>query len=260
MNKNLANLALWCGSVGGITFPLSHFRRPTVPKSPVFLTRLTADYARVFMHSLAGLWLLTALIIVCLGTCPQSRAQRASQKSSAPDLSANHVAPQEKAKATEPEPGNILPANHDAAFDAAIARRKALLDRITPVTDAVLQHAPDEDWLTWRRTYSSTGYSPLRQIDTTNVSNLREAWAWLLPASRNEITPLVHDGIIFIKSANTVQALNGKTGDLLWQYVRHLPASFHDGSSAVVKNLAIYQDMIYAPTADGHMVNRKSVV
>lgn len=160
----------------------------------------------------------------------------------------------QQAKPAEPEPGNVLPANHDAVFQAATAERKALLDKISPVTDDMLRHPSDGDWLTWRRTYSSNGYSPLDQIKASNVRELREAWAWVLPTSRNEITPLVHDGIIFIKSANTVQALDGKSGDLLWQYARHLPASFHDGSSAVVKNLAIYQDMIYAPTVDGHVV------
>jgi PQQ-dependent dehydrogenase (methanol/ethanol family) len=161
---------------------------------------------------------------------------------------------QRSQKATEPEPGNILPANHDAVFDATIAKRKSLLDRITPVTGEMLEHPADGDWLTWRRSYSSLGYSPLRQIDAANVHSVREAWAWVLPVSSDEITPLVHDGIIFIKSANTVQALDGKTGDLLWQYVRSLPASLHNGSSSIVRNLAIYQDMLYAPTVDGHIV------
>ncbi len=152
------------------------------------------------------------------------------------------------------EPGNILTPNHDATFNAAVARRKALLGNLAPVTDEILQHPPDGDWLTWRRTYSSLGYSPLHQIDKTNVHNLREAWAWVLPVGPDEITPLVHDGVIFIESANTVQALDGATGDLLWQYVRPLPESLHNGSSAIVKNLAIYRDMLYTPTADGHIV------
>jgi len=156
--------------------------------------------------------------------------------------------------APAPEPGNVLPPNHDAAFNATTARRAALLNNIAPVTDDMLRHPSDGDWLTWRRTYDSLGYSPLHQIDANNVGNLREAWAWTLPTGRNEIAPLVHDGIIFIKSANTIQALNGRTGDLLWQYVRPLPASLHGGSSAIVRNLAIYQDILYAPTADGHIV------
>jgi alcohol dehydrogenase (cytochrome c) len=135
-----------------------------------------------------------------------------------------------------------------------MARRKQLLESITPVTDQVLRHPQDGDWLTWRRTYASQGFSPLRQIDRQNVNSLREAWAWVLPTSPNEITPLVHDGVLFIKSANTVQALDGSTGDLLWQYVRPLPPELHNGSSNIVKSLAIYQNLLYAPTTDGHIV------
>src|SRR5579862_658337 len=67
--------------------------------------------------------------------------------------------------APAPEPGNVLPANHDATFDATAARRTALLNKIAPVTDDMLRHPPDGDWLTWRRTYDSLGYSPLRKID-----------------------------------------------------------------------------------------------
>ena len=36
---------------------------------------------------------------------------------------------------------------------------------IVPVTDAMLQGPPPEDWLMWRRTLDGWGYSPLDQID-----------------------------------------------------------------------------------------------
>ena len=40
---------------------------------------------------------------------------------------------------------------------------------ITPVTDAMLQNPDPADWLMWRRTLDSWGYSPLNQIDRANV-------------------------------------------------------------------------------------------
>jgi glucose dehydrogenase len=46
------------------------------------------------------------------------------------------------------------------------------LDRITPVTDAMLVRDPDGDWLTWRRGYDATGYSPLKAITRDNVRHL----------------------------------------------------------------------------------------
>ena len=46
----------------------------------------------------------------------------------------------------------------------------------TPVTDEMLQAPPPEHWLMWRRTLNSWGYSPLDQIDRSNVNELRMVW------------------------------------------------------------------------------------
>ena len=54
------------------------------------------------------------------------------------------------------------------------------------------------DWLIWRRTYDDQGFSPLKQINKSNVSDLRVAWAWSLPNGQNEATPLEHDGVLFV--------------------------------------------------------------
>ncbi len=79
------------------------------------------------------------------------------------------------------------------------------------------------DWLMWRGNFGTTGYSQLDQINTHNAADLQVAWTLALPVSGNEITPLVHDGVMFIESANTVEALNAADGSILWQYVRALP-------------------------------------
>jgi alcohol dehydrogenase (cytochrome c) len=144
--------------------------------------------------------------------------------------------------------------NHDAIYKAAMARRAAELEKLTPVTDAMLEHVPASDWLTWRRTYASLGFSPLTQINKSNARNLQLAWSRALPLSANEITPLVHDGVLFIESGDAIQALDGATGDLLWQYVRQLPDVLMNGRASVMRGMAIYQDKLYAPTADGHIV------
>src|SRR5665213_701591 len=149
---------------------------------------------------------------------------------------------------------NRGPENRDATFTAVTSRRATQLGSLTTVSDEMLRHPPDGDWLMWRRGYDSIGHSPLRQINTANIGTLRAAWSWTLPTSPNEITPLVHDGVIFIKSANEVQALDGATGDLLWKYTRFLPDSLQNGRTEIVKNLAIYQDKLFAPTGDGHII------
>ena len=102
----------------------------------------------------------------------------------------------------------------------------------------MLVRVPDGDWLTWRRGYDATGYSPLKAITRDNVRHLRSAWAWSLPNGPNEATPLVHDGVLFVHAyGDKVQALDAATGDLLWQYSRQLP---RDQQPSVKRAIAIY--------------------
>jgi alcohol dehydrogenase (cytochrome c) len=144
--------------------------------------------------------------------------------------------------------------NEDAAYHAAMAARKALLGRVAPVSDAMLRAPAAADWLMWRGSYATLGYSPLDQINRNTVRNLGIAWTLALPPSANETAPLVHDGVLFIESGNTVEAINAADGTILWQYIRALPEELHSGREARMRGLAIYQDRLYAPTADGHIV------
>jgi alcohol dehydrogenase (cytochrome c) len=125
------------------------------------------------------------------------------------------------------------------------------LNQLTPVTDEKLMHPPEADWLTWRRTYDDWGFSPLKQINRGNAANLRVAWSWSLPPGPTEITPLVHDGVLFVFGyGDRVEALDAATGDLLWQYRRQLQS----GQPSVKRNLALYGDRLFVPTSDAHMV------
>jgi alcohol dehydrogenase (cytochrome c) len=108
---------------------------------------------------------------------------------------------------------------------------------LTPVTDTMLRDPPAADWLMWRRTYNGWGYSPLDQINKGNVKNLQTAWTWSMTTGATEITPIVHDGVLFLyNAADKIQALNGATGDLIWEYKRDLPAKLlTEPSNALAK-------------------------
>ena len=82
-----------------------------------------------------------------------------------------------------------------------------------PVTDAMLQHPDAGEWLSWRRTLDSWGYSPLDQINTFNVRGLSLVWARTLNRGSYEGTPLVHDGVMYIEeSSDTIEAVDAATG------------------------------------------------
>src|SRR4051812_17529106 len=47
-----------------------------------------------------------------------------------------------------------------------------------PVTDAMLRNPDPADWLMIRRNYQAWNFSPLAQINTANVKDLKLKWIW----------------------------------------------------------------------------------
>ena len=91
------------------------------------------------------------------------------------------------------------------------------------------------DWPTYNRDLAGTRYSPLTQINTTNVSTLVQAWSYRLrpepgvsvpaidkPASSFElfqqVTPIVVNGVMYLPSGHRVVALEPETGKEIWRY------------------------------------------
>ena len=121
------------------------------------------------------------------------------------------------------------------------------------VTTADLTDPPAEDWIWWRRTPQSQGFSPLDQINTENVHRLSLAWVWGMEPGRSQPSPLVRDGIVYLPNfGNVVQALDGRDGTLLWEYRRQFPEGGLQGD--LLRTLAMWQDMIYVATTDAHLV------
>ena len=121
-----------------------------------------------------------------------------------------------------------------------------------PVSEEMLTHPPDGDWLMYRRNYQGWSYSPLGEINPANVTNLQLKWSWAMnEGGAVEVTPIVHDGVIFLSNtSNTVQALNAKTGELIWEN--------RIGPDATVayfatRSLALYRDKVYVATTDAHL-------
>ena len=122
-----------------------------------------------------------------------------------------------------------------------------------PVTQEMLKNPPPADWLIFRRNYHGHSFSPLNQITPANVKNLQLQWVWAMNDSgANQTTPLVHNGVIYLATpSNIVQALDGKTGSLIWE-TRAGPdqAPGYGG----IRSIAIADDKIFLPASNAHMV------
>ena len=120
-----------------------------------------------------------------------------------------------------------------------------------PVTDEMLRNPAPGDWLMIRRNYQAWSDSPLSQITTSNVKDLRLAWVWTMAdgPGRNQPTPLVHDGIMYlVNQGHMLQALDARRGDLIWEHRLGLP------STNGPRSIAIYQDKLFLASNDARMI------
>jgi len=123
-----------------------------------------------------------------------------------------------------------------------------------PVTQAMLAHPDPSDWLHISRTYDQHRFSTLKQINKSNVAQLRMAWSRGLAVGTQESTPIVYRGVMYVIAPGaTIQALDAANGDMLWEYRRDYPAGVQP-RAARGKNLGIYEDMIYFGAPDGFLV------
>src|SRR5213076_1420173 len=91
------------------------------------------------------------------------------------------------------------------------------------IDDAALRNAgkTGEEWLSYGLTPGETRYSPLRQIDSTNVSRLRLAWSYEAGSGGGgqEATPLMWNRTLFsITNWSIVYAVDASTGKEKWRW------------------------------------------
>ena len=131
-------------------------------------------------------------------------------------------------------------------------------DRIRPVTDAELENPSPDEWLMWRRTLDGWGYSPLDQVDRDNVADLQMVWSRALTPGRQQGTPLVRDGVLFMPNPrDVIQALDAVTGDLIWEHRRDRPDDLADYMIGTLidtnRNIAIHGELIIDTSMDDHI-------
>jgi len=115
----------------------------------------------------------------------------------------------------------------------------------TPVTDEMLAHPSENDWLMHRGNYQAWDFSRLKQINTANVGSLQLRWVWAMDdGGRQQFNPLVHDGVMFLSNnrTNTVQAVNAKTGELIWE---NRIGPVIDGLENATRTMALYGNLLF---------------
>ncbi len=142
-----------------------------------------------------------------------------------------------------------IPAQQVAKVDAAALRNAG-----------TAKDALAGDWLSYGRTQGETRYSPLKLIDTSNVSRLGLAWTYTLGAGggNQETTPLMWNNTLYgITNWSVVFALDARTGKELWRWdpeVNQAAVRPKMCCGTVNRGIALYDGKIYAPVNDGRLV------
>ena len=125
-----------------------------------------------------------------------------------------------------------------------------------PVTADRLLSPEDGDWMSYRRTYDVTGFSPLDQIDRANVDELRLVWAHSMgDGSRWVPTPVVANGLMFVAESDRITAFEVTSGDVAWVHQRSYPDDIRQSQAlGRSRGVSVYGDMIYWGTADAALV------
>src|ERR687887_2750414 len=90
------------------------------------------------------------------------------------------------------------------------------------------------DWPIYGRDAAGTRYSPLDQINTSNVTQLQRAWVYHTRERGRafETTPIVVDNVLYFSTQNQkIVALEPETGAEIWQYDPQSNGREHRGVS-----------------------------
>ena len=74
------------------------------------------------------------------------------------------------------------------------------------------------DWPVFGHDPGAMRYSPLKQINTKNISRLQHAWTFHSGKPGSETTPVVVNGVMYLTQPNGIFALEPETGKVIWHF------------------------------------------
>ena len=102
--------------------------------------------------------------------------------------------------------------------------------------------------------YDRKSYSPLKQINTSNIKRLVPIWSTSLMNDMGELAaPTIYDGVMFVINGRWTFALDVETGKQIWR----TPVEIQPGvqRAAITRGAAtIYNGKLFRVTNDNHLL------
>lgn len=121
------------------------------------------------------------------------------------------------------------------------------------VTTRDLLNSPKNgEWLLYHGDYGANRFSPLDQINLSNVIKLVPKWIYQIGKRGFNLrsSPIVYKGIMYVTGSDEVHALDAATGAWLWVWQAHN----ENTDSNINRGVAIYEDRLFFSTGDCRLV------
>jgi alcohol dehydrogenase (cytochrome c) len=151
---------------------------------------------------------------------------------------------------------SLRDADEDEPDSAGPQPASIILTTDVPAERIVHSAQDPKDWLTYSGSYRGWRHSELREIDASNVGQLRLAWSLQLQTNvRVETSPVVVDGIMYLtEPPGNVLAVDAATGHVLWRYTRSVPNKVAACCGRVNRGVAVLGKKVFIGTLDDHLV------
>jgi quinohemoprotein ethanol dehydrogenase len=133
-----------------------------------------------------------------------------------------------------------------------------------PDAAALRNASQGKEWLTYGGNYAETRYSPLRQIDASNVDRLGLAWTAEVGTGggNQEATPLYSNGVLYsITNWSIAFAIDARTGKELWRFDPAIDRAFATGATnggvccgILNRGVALYEGRVIIPVLDRRLI------
>ena len=92
---------------------------------------------------------------------------------------------------------------------------------LAQVTDQNLLKPDPQDWLMYSGSYDSHRHSLLKQITPANAASLQAKWVYHMNGQEAiQAVPIVYQGIMYVSQFNRIDAIDARSGNIVWQYQR----------------------------------------
>ena len=143
----------------------------------------------------------------------------------------------------------------------ALAQRSEGITKAPAFSAEDLVAPPTDGWITNGGSLFNQRFSPLTQITTDNVGDLKGVWRVHLGSGleakySGEAQPLIHQGVIYIVTgADEASAVSVKTGEILWRYQANLDETINAVCCGwTSRGLGLGDGKIYVGQLDGRLV------